>query len=508
MIRHVYLPLRFLLFAFVLAAVVPVLHAQETDVLISSEPSPGVDFDQHWPGVFERGKKVDVVWGEPREDSVTHAAPIWYSTGIWSKRTSPSVDVVTAFRPDSLLADDGTPSKPLYQNVLGNAFTAVFDGLWVVGSAQLRGDIILPPARTDTVYKARFTVYFANGTRWTSAKVHELTRTGVGVAVQMKQFGYNPSTGEVLAAWMLTSEQLGNVTSLDTSGAIKWSSSSVPFPGNRFQLVPLKGQEYLLANDTVGIHYNNGLPVDTVRFAAHDGVRFQRITGDRFIRSYVSSDTTQYVFDIYDMDVKLTKSVQLPWGWAPTSYFITENRHPAIEDDASFAVISAGLNGVRTQFLRDDFTALKPLEKVSTGVDTNAYAPAGTFKSDTLYVVWQDSRTSHSDIYGRALNYRPHTEDTTSTGGVDVAGNAFDMGIMPNPAHGNVSIDLTLPHTSAVDIEIVDLMGRVVMRESGRMLEEGHRSIGVDVNALASGTYRLLLRAGSLSASGKLVIVR
>jgi hypothetical protein len=509
MIRYFYLPFRCLLLALTFLVGSSVLFGQETDVKISSEPSPGVNFNQHWPGVFERNGKVFVVWGEPRVDTITNAAPIWYSTGIWSKRTSPSVDVIAAFRPDSLLADDGTPSKPLYQNVLGNAFTAVFDGLWVVGSAQLRGDINLPPARTDTVYKARFMLYFAAGTRWVGAKVHELKRTGVGVAVLMRQFGYNPASGEVLAAWIATTDQTGNVSSVDTSGTVKWTATNVPFPAGRYNLVPLKDKEFLLIVDSTAIRYDNGLPIDTLNFPVRDGLRYQRISGDRFIRSYVSSDTTQYILEVYDLNGSLTKTVQLPWGWAPTSYFITENRHTAIEDDASFAVISAGLNGVHAQFLRDDFSPLKPLEKLSTGADSTAYAPAGTFQSDTLFAVWQDSRNDTSDVYGRAFNYRPHVIVDTAVDVIDIAQRQIDAGsIAPNPASQRVTLDIVLPYSTAVNIEIVDLAGRVVRQEPERIMQEGHRSIDIDVRDLASGNYRMVIRAGQLNAVGKLVIVR
>src|SRR3954471_21996430 len=77
MTHHFYLPFRVLVIAFALALFSPLLRAQETDVLISSEPTPGAQFNQHWPGVFERNGKIYVVWGEPRVDTVTNAAPIW-----------------------------------------------------------------------------------------------------------------------------------------------------------------------------------------------------------------------------------------------------------------------------------------------------------------------------------------------------------------------------------------------------------------------------------------------
>jgi hypothetical protein len=511
MIRTFYLPFRLLLLPLALSVFAPLLRAQESDVLISSEPTQGARFDQHWSGVFERKGKVFAVWGEQRLDTVTGSAPSWYSSGIWSKRGSPSVDVTSSFFPDSLLADDGRPSRPLYQTATGNITTAVFDGLWVVGVTRVRGDINLPPDRTDTLYKARFMVYFADGRRWPSGVVHEIRRTGVPVAVQMRQFNYNPNTGEVLAAWNVFLEQTGSVTSIDTSGTVLWTATSIPFPAPpaRYNLVPLKNKEFLLIIDSMGVRYDNGLARESIKFPMHDGLRYQRITGDRFIRSYVSSDTTKYVLEIYDMTGTLTKTVQLPWGYAPTSYFITENRRPAVEDDATFAVISAGTSGVHAQLLRDDFTPLKPLEKISTGVDSTAYAPAGTFLNDTLFVVWQDSRNGDADVYGRAFNYRPHTIVDTTEGVEDVARGQIGVGsIAPNPASRFVAVDVTLPIAASVDIEMVDLTGRMVKKQSGQILSEGRHVINLDVQDLATGTYSLVIRAGRLNAGRKLVIVR
>lgn len=508
MMWNLYLPYRFFLAALTLLFSVSLLQAQPSDVRISTEPPPGANVNQHWPGVFERGGRVYAVWGEPRTDTVTNTAPIWYSSGVWSKRTSPSVDIVTSFRPDSIVPDGDVPRRPLYQTILGNVFTAVFDGAWVVGSAQLRGDIALPPAPVDTVFKARFMVYMATGTKFVGIKVHELKRTGgQGVAVLMRQFGYNPNTGEVLTAWISTTDPLGNVSSVDTSGSVRWTATSIPFRPGRYNLVPLKDREFLLIIDSVAVHYNNGVPLDTLNLPGRYGLRYQRISGDRFIRSYITDDSTKYVFDIYNVNLTLEKSVEYPWGVAEPSYFITENIKAELEDDVRFAVVSAGPPGVHMQLLRDDFTTVGDRVKLNSGTDTTAYAPAAAFKDDSVYVVWQDGRNGNTDIYGRAYSYRPPT--TQGVEDIAEAGRRLSISaIAPNPTTGKIALDFTLPRSSMLDVQVIDLTGRVVHREAKEMQPEGKSTIDLDLAGLPSGSYRVVVRAGALSASASVMLVR
>lgn len=506
MMWNLYLPYRSFFAALTLICSFSLLQAQPTDVRISSERPPGGKQDQLWPGVFEKGGRVFVVWGESRVDSVPPTGH-WFYGGLWGKRTEPSADVIAYFHPDSIPPDNDVPRRPLYNTTLGNVNTEVFDGAWVAGVTRLRGDIALPPATVDTVYQARYTVYIAAGSKFIGVKVHEMKRTGgQGVAVLMRDLGYNPNTGEVLTAWKTSIDVMGNVSSVDTSGSVRWSAGSIPFPPGRYNLVPLKDREFLLIIDSVAIRYDNGLPRDTMNFPGRYGLRYQRISGDRFIRSYITDDSTAYVLDIYNVNGTMEKSVQLPWGVAQPSYFITENVKAELEDDVRFAIVSAGPPGVHLQMLRDDFTTINDRVKLNSGTDTTAYAPAATFKEDSIYVVWQDERNGDKDIYGRAYSYRPSTH---AVGEEAEAGRRMAVSsIAPNPSTGDITVDLMIPRSSALAVEVIDLTGRVVHREERPVGPEGRRTIDLDLRHLVAGSYRVVVRAGALTTSAAIMLVR
>ncbi|MBK9421989.1 MAG: VCBS repeat-containing protein [Flavobacteriales bacterium] len=95
----------------------------------------------------------------------------------------------------------------------------------------------------------------------------------------------------------------------------------------------------------------------------------------------------------------------------------------------------------------------------------------------------------------------PRTPVTVFVGPVGIAGNGTPnvLGIFPNPATGMVTI--TGPANSTGSrVDLIDLAGRVCLSGTLAAMEEG-----IDVSALASGTYTVRLSNGSNRAYGVLV---
>ncbi len=83
--------------------------------------------------------------------------------------------------------------------------------------------------------------------------------------------------------------------------------------------------------------------------------------------------------------------------------------------------------------------------------------------------------------------------------------NVDDLSIYPNPAHSSSTIEFDLPSSSVVEIEMMDIVGRIVLHEKN-ILSEGHQSIRLGLNDLSSGIYNCIVRTDGKSI-GKAAIV-
>ncbi|NNF04932.1 MAG: T9SS type A sorting domain-containing protein, partial [Rhodothermales bacterium] len=83
----------------------------------------------------------------------------------------------------------------------------------------------------------------------------------------------------------------------------------------------------------------------------------------------------------------------------------------------------------------------------------------------------------------------------------------------PNPTPGRFTVDYALKNPGAVEITVVDILGReIVRRDLGRRDRGLHQaSLDLDANghAVASGIYFVIVRGdGAAARSQKIVVVR
>jgi hypothetical protein len=82
----------------------------------------------------------------------------------------------------------------------------------------------------------------------------------------------------------------------------------------------------------------------------------------------------------------------------------------------------------------------------------------------------------------------------------------------PNPSTGRFTIDFSLKEPGSVDISVVDVLGREVVRRDLGRYERGAHEASLDLESggrtLSSGIYFVIMRGGAATRSQKIVVVR
>lgn len=78
----------------------------------------------------------------------------------------------------------------------------------------------------------------------------------------------------------------------------------------------------------------------------------------------------------------------------------------------------------------------------------------------------------------------------------------------PNPFNPTTKISFSLPLGSHVDLAIFDVMGRRVMQLLDAYTPTGTHTVTVDAGSLPSGVYMYVIRAGGITASSKMTLIK
>lgn len=86
-------------------------------------------------------------------------------------------------------------------------------------------------------------------------------------------------------------------------------------------------------------------------------------------------------------------------------------------------------------------------------------------------------------------------------------------GNFPNPFNPTTTISMDLPEAAEVRVEVIDVLGRVVLKTPVRKMDAGaNRSVEVNASSLASGAYvyRVIARTAETAhvATGRLTLVK
>lgn len=78
----------------------------------------------------------------------------------------------------------------------------------------------------------------------------------------------------------------------------------------------------------------------------------------------------------------------------------------------------------------------------------------------------------------------------------------------PNPTTGSFEIAVSLVTPAAMTVEVVDMMGRQVMKPVGRSCEPGRNAVSIDLSEVTEGTYWCVVRVGSSTYGHIIRVVR
>lgn len=80
--------------------------------------------------------------------------------------------------------------------------------------------------------------------------------------------------------------------------------------------------------------------------------------------------------------------------------------------------------------------------------------------------------------------------------------------VYPNPFNASASVQLTLPESADVEVNLYDVQGRWIRSITGGRLERGVHRITVDAGDLSTGTYFITLSGSAGQAASKLVLIK
>jgi hypothetical protein len=315
------------------------------------------------------------------------------------------------------------------------------------------------------------------------------------------ELGYNPESRENIV--LLERRDYGNPndpdgTTLDSrlrgydSNGTYWEEPNISEITPSSILLPVSGKEYLQL-DTMPVRYISKVTVMytfSLPLNDHLHIRYFKLFGPYFARtSWSAADTTRFRIEKFDLHGNLLDMISLPRTEYRDDYMLVQSRR-----DSMIAVLFGGSSGVRGSFVTSDLQLRTADTLLSATTGTVSY-PAGAFRNDTLFVVWEDYRDGVSRIYGTF-----HRLGTSAIAGVVSRPDRLQAErnfIIPNPTDGTIHLNANFPQHANAEFELVNLLGEIVQHQQIGVDNAGWQSIPIDMNDLPAGAYIARLRHGS-----------
>lgn len=81
------------------------------------------------------------------------------------------------------------------------------------------------------------------------------------------------------------------------------------------------------------------------------------------------------------------------------------------------------------------------------------------------------------------------------------------VNLYPNPTKDEAILRLNMEHSGPVSVTVVDIQGKVVLKNTGRSLTAGENEISIDTSSLKSGEYFVKVQGNNLSHTIKMVVI-
>jgi hypothetical protein len=440
-----------------------------------------INVPQQIPGIAQRGNNMLVGWCTTGSD-----------TSFELHSFSGGIDQPLLTLPPVLLHQLPAASDTVLTSVI-NAEFASRDNFFAVSSTQSWSE--KSPDSGKTVSRSQYSLMVPTVQGWKRAKTFDLNNLG-GNYFQVKSYSREPISNNVIEVIERSSDNGVYALwtfAIDTNGNEIWRDDSVattigldPVDG-----IPLGNHDYLLNIMGTVTRYRAATPVSTFTLSAVENrysqhPRLARLLGPYFIRYFSSTGIYIDIMDTGGHQVAVQPHVGIPDG--AVGYWIIQN-----PTDSGLALLFGGNRGSVTLLDKHLNILAENIPLSSEGKDIRN--PAGVYRNDTLFAVWEDYRNGLPDIYGTALAAK--TSLSVRQAQFQEAANRIES-IVPNPAGDAATIRLTA--AAGARIEVIDSYGRT------RMSMPASAQTVIDTRTLPSGAYRVVLRGDRIYDSRGLAV--
>jgi hypothetical protein len=134
--------------------------------------------------------------------------------------------------------------------------------------------------------------------------------------------------------------------------------------------------------------------------------------------------------------------------------------------------------------------------------------PAGVAHDETQYAAIYDPSGDRMLVFGEGLQALEWTRDYLAEAPRREAGLEL-YGVCPNPLHAGLgTVSFTLPDAAPARLELIDVAGRVVLRQDVGHLGAGRHDVALRGRSLAAGVFWLRLTRAHRSVASRVVVTR
>jgi hypothetical protein len=263
----------------------------------------------------------------------------------------------------------------------------------------------------------------------------------------------------------------------------------------------------ILFRDNTGGFYSNGIVTDfpLIGLAIED--RDDTETGDAYARLLAD-------------DLVISNNIWGAFGGGTTLEEIatlSDDANPSADDKMLFSILTTDNNTLGDPMLagisRNTDRQLDPRPLAGSPAESGAVIPEGTFFTDVAYRgafnPVQTFGNRFTDGWTALWEYG-YMGDVVDVEDFIVEENGYRFEpLFPNPTSRTAQLRFGLVEGAEVEISILDMMGRTVAVPFTRQfVPAGEQRQEINVNALAAGTYFVVLRAEGVQLTQKMVVAK
>jgi len=189
--------------------------------------------------------------------------------------------------------------------------------------------------------------------------------------------------------------------------------------------------------------------------------------------------------------------------------------HYAFDKDGASNGTSASIN------IENGFTSYEKYSALKINQSRNTTSQSGNDVADLISTGPFVITPGDSEVVAFALIAGDHLADIQSSAvaadnyynhyGIDEMfpdNPVATLHVFPNPAVNELNVSFDLQTSSSVEVSVVDINGRVILKKNLGKLMFGDHHQTIDITSVSSGTYSVLLSAGSYRRTGEITITK